>query len=183
MPVLVIGIGNPSRGDDAIGPLAIERLETMALAGVELLTTSSCRSSTRWIWWAAASGVRRCHRRRGGSVLARAVAPAADLSATTHALAPAAVLDVYRQYTMPPAVARVLAVRASSSSSARRSAMRRRGTSTRRSRCSLRTWQGAETMPALLTLADGSPSSSAGLRRAATRVSWRRLDPAKPPWS
>ena len=37
-PRLVIGIGNPSRGDDAIGPLAVERLEALALPGVELLT-------------------------------------------------------------------------------------------------------------------------------------------------
>lgn len=37
-PILIIGIGNPSRGDDALGPLAIERLEALDLAGVELLT-------------------------------------------------------------------------------------------------------------------------------------------------
>ena len=37
-PRLIIGIGNPSRGDDAIGPLAIERLEALDLPGAELLT-------------------------------------------------------------------------------------------------------------------------------------------------
>jgi len=36
--VLVIGNGNPSRGDDAIGPLAIERLEGLSLPEIELLT-------------------------------------------------------------------------------------------------------------------------------------------------
>ena len=37
-PLLVIGIGNPSRGDDAIGPLAIERLGALGLPDTELLT-------------------------------------------------------------------------------------------------------------------------------------------------
>jgi hydrogenase maturation protease len=35
---LIIGIGNPSRGDDALGPLTIERLEDLNLPNVELLT-------------------------------------------------------------------------------------------------------------------------------------------------
>ena len=37
-PILIIGIGNPSRGDDALGPLLIERLEALQLPYVELLT-------------------------------------------------------------------------------------------------------------------------------------------------
>jgi len=37
-PILIIGIGNPSRGDDALGPLLIERLEALHLPDVELLT-------------------------------------------------------------------------------------------------------------------------------------------------
>lgn len=36
-PTLVIGIGNPSRGDDALGPLCMEYLATLALPDVELL--------------------------------------------------------------------------------------------------------------------------------------------------
>jgi hydrogenase maturation protease len=36
--VLVIGIGNPSRGDDALGPMLIERLAELTIPGVELLT-------------------------------------------------------------------------------------------------------------------------------------------------
>ena len=113
MPVLVIGIGNPSRGDDAIGPLAIERLEAMALPGVELLTDFQLqvehaldlvgRSEVVFVDATVAGE---------GPFSLETVAPAADLSATTHALAPAAVLDVYRQYTDAPLpVARVLAVR------------------------------------------------------------------------
>jgi len=41
-PILVFGYGNPSRGDDALGPLLIERLRRLQalgqLAGVDLLT-------------------------------------------------------------------------------------------------------------------------------------------------
>ena len=37
-PVLVFAWGNPSRGDDALGPLFAERVESWGLAGVECLT-------------------------------------------------------------------------------------------------------------------------------------------------
>ena len=36
-PVLVIALGNPSRGDDALGPRLAERLVAAALPGVEVL--------------------------------------------------------------------------------------------------------------------------------------------------
>jgi hydrogenase maturation protease len=113
MPILVIGIGNPSRGDDAIGPLAIERLEAMGLRGVELLTDFQLqvehaldlvgRSEVVFVDATVAGE---------GPFSFEPVTPAADQSATTHALAPAAVLHVYRQCTAAPLpAARVLAVR------------------------------------------------------------------------
>lgn len=37
-PVLVFGWGNPSRGDDALGPLFVEAIEALDLPGVECLT-------------------------------------------------------------------------------------------------------------------------------------------------
>jgi len=37
-PILVIAIGNPSRGDDAIGPILAERLEALARPDVEVIT-------------------------------------------------------------------------------------------------------------------------------------------------
>jgi hydrogenase maturation protease len=37
-PVLVLAVGNPSRGDDAIGPDLAARLEAAALPGVEVIT-------------------------------------------------------------------------------------------------------------------------------------------------
>lgn len=36
--LLVLGYGNPSRGDDAVGPLLIDYLSTLALSDTELLT-------------------------------------------------------------------------------------------------------------------------------------------------
>jgi hydrogenase maturation protease len=37
-PVLIFGWGNPSRGDDAIGPLLVEHIEALNILGVECLT-------------------------------------------------------------------------------------------------------------------------------------------------
>ncbi|MDP2785684.1 MAG: Ni/Fe hydrogenase, partial [Sulfurimicrobium sp.] len=37
-PLLVFGYGNPSRGDDALGPLLLEQLAALNLPHVELLT-------------------------------------------------------------------------------------------------------------------------------------------------
>lgn len=112
-PVLVIGIGNPSRGDDAIGPVAIERLEALELPGVELLTDFQLQVEhaldlvgRREVIFidATVSGE--------GAFSFDPITPQADQGATTHALAPAAVLDVYRRYTDAPLpAARVLAVR------------------------------------------------------------------------
>lgn len=114
-PRLVIGIGNPSRGDDAIGPLAVERLEALALPGVELLTDFQLQVEhaldligRREVVFVDASVAGE------GPFSFEPIAPRADQGATTHALAPAAVLDVYRRYTDAPLpAARVLAVRGS----------------------------------------------------------------------
>lgn len=37
-PLLVFGWGNPSRGDDALGPLFVERIAARSLPGVECVT-------------------------------------------------------------------------------------------------------------------------------------------------
>ncbi len=37
-PLLIFAYGNPSRGDDALGPMLLERLEALNLPGIELLT-------------------------------------------------------------------------------------------------------------------------------------------------
>lgn len=112
-PFLVIGIGNPSRGDDALGPLLVERIEAMDLPGVECLTDFQLqvehaldlvgREQVVFVD-ATAAGEARC-------TLAP-VAPARDASATTHALSPAAVLDAYVRVTgLPLPATHVLAIR------------------------------------------------------------------------
>ena len=37
-PILVLAVGNPSRGDDAIGPMLAERLAVEKLEGIEVLS-------------------------------------------------------------------------------------------------------------------------------------------------
>jgi len=102
-PILIIGIGNPSRGDDAIGPTAIERLEALAPPGVELLTDFQLQ-----VEYALDLVGRQQVIFIDASVSAEPpftfepVQPAADESATSHALSPAAVLDTYRRITGAP---------------------------------------------------------------------------------
>ena len=112
-PLLLIGIGNPSRGDDAIGPLAIERLAALNLPEVELLTDFQLQIEhaldligRREVVFidAAASGAEPFHFSPGN--------PEADASATSHALSPAAVLQAFLRVTDEPLPAAfVLAVR------------------------------------------------------------------------
>ncbi|TCJ12963.1 hydrogenase maturation protease [Parasulfuritortus cantonensis] len=109
---LIVGIGNPSRGDDALGPLAIERLEAMAMADVELLTdfqlqveyALDLQDRRRVVFVDAAES--------GPEPYAWAeVRPEQDTSYSSHELSPAAVLHTYAQLYGTPPVAHVLAVR------------------------------------------------------------------------
>jgi hydrogenase maturation protease len=112
-PVLVLAIGNPSRGDDALGPLAAQRLAALALPGVEVLTDFQLqvehaldllgRSLVVFID-AAASGE--------APFELRPLEPAADARHTSHSLSPAAVLDAYVRLTgREPPPAHLLAIR------------------------------------------------------------------------
>jgi len=112
-PVLVLAIGNPSRGDDALGPLAAQRVAALMLPGVEVLTDFQLqvehaldmlgRSQVVFID-AAASG--------SAPFELRPLSPAADARHTSHSLSPAAVLDAYRRLTgEEPPPSRLLAIR------------------------------------------------------------------------
>ena len=112
-PVLVLAVGNPSRGDDALGPLAAGRIEAQRLPGVEVLTDFQLqvehaldllgRERVVFVDAAAAGPV---------SFELTALAPAADDSASTHRLSPAAVLDAYHRLTgKAPPPAQLLAIR------------------------------------------------------------------------
>lgn len=112
-PVLIIGIGNPSRGDDALGPECIQRLEALALPEVELLTDFQLQvefaldlAGRREVVFvdAAASGPEPYE--------FRPVGRAAGMSHTSHAISPEAVLAACEQVGVtPPAAAHVLAIR------------------------------------------------------------------------
>jgi hydrogenase maturation protease len=112
-PVLVLAIGNPSRGDDALGPLAAQAVAELALRGVEVLTDFQLQvehaldllGRRRVVFIDAAAD--------GDSPFKlRPLAPAADASHPTHSLSPSAVLDAYRRLTgAEPPPAQLLAIR------------------------------------------------------------------------
>jgi hydrogenase maturation protease len=112
-PVVVFAIGNPSRGDDAIGPELAERLAAAALPGVEVIVDFQLQ-----IEHALDLEGRRLAVFVDAAVDAeppyalRQVRACRDSSHTTHALSPAAVLETFERCTgqaAPPAW--ILAVR------------------------------------------------------------------------
>ena len=95
-PILVFGWGNPSRGDDALGPLFIDRIAALQLPGVECLTDFQLQvehaldlENRRRILFIDASI-------DATAPFAVTVLEAArDASFTTHAMTPEAVMHVY----------------------------------------------------------------------------------------
>lgn len=116
-PLLVIGVGNPSRGDDALGPLFVERLRT-AMAGaiargeVEVLTEFQLQVEHA-LDIAGRAGVFFVDASVSAAPpfeIARVV-PERDASFSTHALSPAAVLDTCRRVLGEPPASWVVAIR------------------------------------------------------------------------
>jgi hydrogenase maturation protease len=112
-PILVLAIGNPSRGDDALGPQAATALQALSLPGVEVLTDFQLqvehaldllgRNEVVFVD-AAASGP--------APFAFAPVAAVAEASFSSHSLSPPAVLDAYRRLTgAEPPQARLLAIR------------------------------------------------------------------------
>jgi hydrogenase maturation protease len=106
-PVLVFAIGNPSRGDDAVGPQLAERLAEAALPGVEVLIDFQLQvehaldleDRERVVFIDA------CVDAESAAVV-RPVLPDARFAHTSHALAPSQVLETYVRITgrePPPA--------------------------------------------------------------------------------
>jgi hydrogenase maturation protease len=115
-PVLVLAVGNPSRGDDALGPELAARLEAAALPGVEVITEFQLQVENaldlegreRVVFVDAGTGT------PGPFELRRATA-AADFLHTSHAISPEAVLATYKRVTgQEPPEAWVLCVRGES---------------------------------------------------------------------
>ncbi|MEI2781775.1 MAG: hydrogenase maturation protease [Candidatus Competibacter sp.] len=113
--LLILAVGNPSRGDDALGPLFLERLGEWRerggdWEGVELLTDFQLQ-----IEHAVDLENRALVLFVDASVscpppyqFAR-LRPARDTSYTSHALSPAAVLHVYEQINRVPLAAGIFA--------------------------------------------------------------------------
>ena len=115
-PVLVLAIGNPSRGDDALGPELAARLEAAALPDVEVITEFQLQVENaldlvgreRVIFVDAGAGT------PAPFELSRAEAASGFLH-TSHALSPEAVLATYRRVTgSEPPEAWLLCVRGES---------------------------------------------------------------------
>lgn len=112
-PVLIFGWGNPSRGDDALGPLFVERIEALGLPGVECQTDFQLQvehaldlENRRAILFVDASFEAPAPYRHSRLFAAR------DASFTTHAMTPEAVMQVYEElHDEPPAPCTLLAIR------------------------------------------------------------------------
>jgi len=112
-PLLVFGWGNPSRGDDALGPLLVERIEALGLPGVECQTDFQLQvehaldlQDRRRILFVDAS------LEAPAPFAASVIEPARDASFTTHAMSPQAVMQVYEElHDEPPAPCTLLAIR------------------------------------------------------------------------
>lgn len=111
---LIIGIGNPGRGDDAVGPLAVERLEALNLPDVELLSDYQLQveylldlEGRREVIFIDASVL-------GDTPFQfMPLAPREDASFSSHALSPGAVLAAFeRHFARPPPPSFALAIRA-----------------------------------------------------------------------
>lgn len=104
-PILVVGYGNPSRGDDAVGPLLLEAIaEQIDPQLVELITDFQLQiehaldlKDRQLVLFVDASVAAE----RG--IQFQTISAGKDSSYSTHAMTPAAVLDVYQSITHQPA--------------------------------------------------------------------------------
>ena len=112
-PTLIFGWGNPSRGDDALGPLFIDHIAALQLPGVECLTDFQLQvehaldlENRKRILFIDASI-------DATAPFAVTVLEAArDASFTTHAMTPEAVMHVYVElHDEPPPPCTLLAIR------------------------------------------------------------------------
>ena len=95
-PILVFGWGNPSRGDDALGPLFVDRIEAMQLPGVECLTDFQLQvehaldlQDRQRILFVDASV------KSEAPFSVSQITPARDATFSTHAITPESVMQVF----------------------------------------------------------------------------------------
>ena len=102
-PILVFTWGNPSRGDDALGPEVFDRLSQEKLTGVDLLTDFQLQiehaidlESRQTVLFIDASANAK------PPFEFYALSPSEDQSYTTHAMSPQALLAVYNKINHQP---------------------------------------------------------------------------------
>jgi len=102
--VLIFGYGNPSRGDDALGPMLIERLEPWLFSESQSVGRVECLTDFQLQVEHALDLVGRslvlfvdAHVDCPAPWQLGELCPAADASYSTHAISPASVLRVYQQ--------------------------------------------------------------------------------------
>lgn len=116
-PLLVIGVGNPSRGDDALGPLFVERLEELlageiAAGAVEVLTDFQLQIEHALDLAGRARVVFVDASLRAAPPFELSLAvPTEAADPTTHSLSPAAVLATCARVVGAPPPAFVIAIR------------------------------------------------------------------------
>ncbi len=116
--LLILAVGNPSRGDDALGPLFLERLAVLREQRADWKEVELLIDFQLHIEHAINLENRTLALFVDASVSSSApfqfthLRPARDASYTSHALSPAAVLHVYQQINpIPPPPAFQLAIR------------------------------------------------------------------------
>ncbi|MCX7166693.1 MAG: hydrogenase maturation protease [Rhodocyclales bacterium] len=95
-PTLIFGWGNPSRGDDALGPLLVDRIAALGLPGIECLTDFQLQvehaldleNRSRILFIDASLDA-------SAPFAVTVLEAARDTSFTTHAMTPEAVMHVY----------------------------------------------------------------------------------------
>ena len=115
-PILIFSWGNPSRGDDALGPLFAERVLSLNYPGVECLTdfqlqvehALDLQGRERVLFVDASFSA-------PPPFSISPISPDRDASFTTHAMTPQAILHTYCQLeSQPPPPAWLLAIRGES---------------------------------------------------------------------
>ena len=116
-PLLVVGIGNPSRGDDALGPAFIDRASAVLARDIEAGRVELLTDFQLQVEHALDLAGRRRVVFVDASVRAAApfemsrVVPRRDVSPMTHAVSPAAILEAHRSVGGEPPEAWTLAIR------------------------------------------------------------------------
>ena len=112
-PLLIFGYGNPSRGDDALGPRLLERLESQGFPGIECLTDFQLQVEHALdLEGRELALFIDAHLSCPPPFQFTRLHPEADRSYTTHAMSPAAVLQVFAGiHHSPPPPAFLLSIR------------------------------------------------------------------------